>query len=307
MTPLNLVFMGSPDFALPSLKALHESPHTIRAVVSGSDKRRGRNQPPVPTPVRAYALEHGLPTIEADDVKSDAFRQQLAELDADLFVVVAFKILPEPVLKLPKKGSVNLHASLLPKYRGAAPIHHAIINGETETGCTVFFLEKEVDTGDVIGVAKEPIGPNDTTGDLYERLKLSGAELLLHCVNDIAAGRASAQPQRDEQSTAAPKLFAENTRISFHQPAQEVHNFIRGLSPFPGAWCTYNGKKATFYRSVVIQESDLAPGEPGISNGRLAIGCSTGAVGILEVQLPGTKRLSGTDFVNGFDLDGRFE
>ena len=307
MNPLKIVFMGSPDFAVPTLDRLNESEHEIVCVVSGTDKRRNRRGKPVPTAVKKRALELELPTLDVDDVKSDRFEEELKKLDADLFVVVAFKILPPNILEIPKKGSINLHASLLPKYRGAAPIHWAVIRGEKETGCTVFFLEKSVDTGNVIGRVKTSIKPNETTGDLYERLKDLGAELVVDSVDKIAADNVDTIEQNDEEATSAPKLFRENTKLDFDQSAQDVHNKIRGLNPFPKAWCNYDGEKMNVYKSEVVTGYRLEPGELTWDDDKLIVGCGSGAVELKEIQLPGTKKLSGQDFANGYDLNVRLE
>ena len=305
MEPLNIVFMGSPDFAVPSLEKLHNSIHTIQAVVSNPDKRRGRRGKPEPTAVKKKALELNLPTIDVEDVKSTEFRDQLAAIKPDLLVVVAFRILPQPILEIPKIGSVNLHASLLPKYRGAAPIHWAIINGEEKTGCTVFFLNEKVDTGNIIDTVETPIGPLDNTGDLYNRLKDTGSNLLITCLDKISAGNYSLKEQDDSKATPAPKLFKENTKIDFHQDARTVHNFVRGLNPFPGAWCTYNSQKMNIYRTKPVKAVNIDLGILQFSDKQLLAGCSKGAVELLEVQLSGTKVMSGADFANGYDINAR--
>jgi methionyl-tRNA formyltransferase len=228
--------MGSPDFAIPSLEKLHQSEHEIVSVVSNVDKRRGRRSKPTPTVVKKKALELGLTVIEVEDLNDREFCKQLKDLNADLFVVVAFRILPPGILDLPAKGSINLHASLLPKYRGAAPIHWAIINGEKKTGCTIFFLNENVDAGKIIKQKETPIGPNETTGDLYDRLKEMGSELLLEAVKEIDKETYQTISQDHSKATPAPKLFTEDCKIDFKKSAQDVRNKIRGLSPFPGAW-----------------------------------------------------------------------
>lgn len=295
--------MGSPDFAIPSLEKIHQSHHNILAVVSNPDKRRGRGRAPEPTPVKKKAIELALPTIDVEDLNSDSFHKNLKELKPDLFVVVAFRILPSSILEIPSIGSVNLHASLLPKYRGAAPIHWAIINGEKETGCSVFFLDEKVDTGKIIAQNRTVIDLLETTGDVYNRLKKSGADLLIQSINQIAEGSVEARPQDHKLATPAPKLFKENTRIDFSKPADVVHNFIRGLSPIPTAWCTYNGQKMNIYRSKPVRDVKLKPGELHFSDGRLVAGCGSDAIEIVKLQLPGTRRISGQDFANGYDLD----
>lgn len=299
---MRIVFMGSPDFAVPALEKLHGSSHEIVAVVSNVDKRRGRRQKPSPTPVKSKSLELGLPVIGVENLNDDAFYRQLSELEADLFVIVAFRILPPRILSLPVKGSINLHASLLPKYRGAAPIHWAIINGEEKTGCTVFFLEEQVDAGQIIKQKETPIGPNETTGDLYERLKYLGSDLLVEAVDDIEQGSVTGKPQNHELATPAPKLFTEDGKIVFKElSSREAHNKIRGLSPFPTAWAELDDLKFNIYRSEIGPERDLAPGELFLDdNNELLAGCKKGTVVLKEVQLEGKRRMSGFDFMNGY-------
>lgn len=302
MRSLNIVFMGSPEFAIPSLDLIHQSHHKISAVVSNPDKRRGRRGKPIPTDVKKRALELDLPVIDTADVKSDSFEKKIASLNPDLLVVVAFRILPVNILKIPEIGSINLHASLLPKFRGAAPIHWAIINGEQETGTTVFFLDESVDTGKIIGQKRTAIGPMETTGDVYERLKREGADLLLSCIHDIAEGDVTEVPQDDSLATPAPKLFRENTRIDFTKSASEVHNIVRGLNPFPGAWCMYGDEKMNIHKTVPHSDKSGRPGELKRDGDKLFAGCGRGSVEIIELQLPGKPRISGGDFANGYDL-----
>jgi methionyl-tRNA formyltransferase len=304
---MNIVFMGSPDFAIPSLEKLHQSSqssHQIAAVVSGKDKRRGRGSERSPTPVKARAQELGLPVIEVDDLESSAFTRQLKDLRADLFVVVAFRILPAAVLKIPSRGSINLHASLLPKYRGAAPIHHAVMNGETRTGCTVFWLNKDMDSGKIINQRPTPIGENETTGEVYDRLKKEGSELLLKAVESIGDNSCSIRDQNEAEATSAPKLFTDDCRIDFHQPAQKVHNKIRGLSPFPTAWAELNGLKFNMYRSKAGPQKRLKPGQLQMQNGNLLAGCEEGTVILEKVQLEGKRKMSGKEFMNGYSGSG---
>lgn len=308
MNSLKIVFMGSPDFAVPSLNALSNSGHQILAVASNPDKRRGRRSSPEPTDVKKRALELGLPVLDVPDVKSNEFENELRKLAPELLVVVAFRILPANILAVPKLGSVNLHASLLPKYRGAAPIHHAIIQGEKETGCTVFFLDEKVDTGEIIGQVKTAIGPNETTGDVYNRLKELGAGLLLQSVQEIAEGEARRLPQNHTEATPAPKLFSDNTHIDFSDSCRDVHNFIRGLNPFPVAWCRYGDQKMNVYLSKQAgneaeENLNLKPGELAEYDSRLYAGCSDGVLELLEIQLPGTKIMTGREFINGYELD----
>lgn len=303
MKSLNLIFMGSPDFAVPSLEELYRSNHHISAVVSNPDKRRARRSKPKPTVVKQKAVELGLTTIDVEDLHSDEFRRKLAQLKPDLLVIVAFRILPSTVLEIPKIGSINLHASLLPKYRGAAPIHWAVINGERETGCTIFFLDEKVDTGKIISREKTEIGPLETTGDIYERLKYSGAKLLADSVNRIAEGKVRPVSQNHVEATSAPKLFRDNTKIDFSKSAREVHNFVRGLNPFPVAWCRYGDEKLNIYSTVPKPDKNLSPGSLTLEGNRLFVGCGRGAVEVVELQLPGTKVMSGREFANGYSLE----
>src|SRR6056297_466330 len=302
MEPLRIVFMGSPDFAVPSVEKLYDSSHEVVSVISGEDKRRRRRGTPEPTAVKKRALELGIDTYDTDTMKSPGLENYLRSLKADLFVVVAFKILPPAVLEITAYGSVNLHASLLPKYRGAAPIHWAIIKGEKETGCTVFFLDKSVDTGKIIGQKSTPVGPDETTGELYERLKHLGAGLLKECIDSIASADYTVTPQEDEKATPAPKLFKENTKIDFRQSTQDVHNFVRGLNPFPVAWCIYDGEKMNVYKTLPGPEHDLKPGELMSESDMLFAGTENGSIQLLELQLPGRKRMTGQEFVHGYNL-----
>ncbi len=304
---MNIVFMGSPDFAIPSLEAIHNSSHTIKAVVSNVDKRRGRGSETAPTLVKAKALELGLPVIEVEDLKSDEFAKQLEIVQADLFVVVAFRILPKHVLEIPKIGSVNLHASLLPKYRGAAPIHWAVMNGEEKTGCTIFFLDEKVDTGKIILQKELSIGDNETTGEVYSRLMKQGSEVLLDAINKIAENSYSTLEQDDTAASPAPKIFREDCHIDFNQPAKKVHDKIRGLSPFPTAWANLDGKKFNIYRSRLGPYANIDPGELLVRNQKLLAGCSDGTVELLEIQLPGKKRMDTETFLQGNSLEGTLQ
>lgn len=301
---MKIVFMGSPDFAIPSLEKLDASGHEIVSVVSNVDKRRGRGGDKSPTPVKARALELNLPVIGVENLKSETFSEQLKALKADLFVVVAFRILPGALLDIPEKGAINLHASLLPKYRGAAPIHWAIINDEEKTGCSIFFLDEKVDTGSILKQKETPIGPNETTGDVYNRLKEMGSELLLNAIDDIEEGSYTLKPQDDSEATPAPKLFKEDCKIDFNNPAKKVHNKIRGLSPFPTAWATLDDLKFNMYRSRISSTKRLRPGQIGIDDGEMIVGSNDYDLILDEVQIQGKRRMSGRDFMNGYSGTG---
>lgn len=301
---MRILFMGSPDFAVPSLEELYHSRHEIVSVVSNVDKRRGRRSKPTPTVVKRKAIELDLPVIEVENLSDPSFYRQVKSLNADLFVVVAFRILPPELLGLPSKGSVNLHASLLPKYRGAAPIHWAIINGEQKTGCTVFFLDEKVDAGQIIKQKETDIGPDETTGDLYDRIKKIGSKLLAETVDEIDRGTYQLRSQNHEKATPAPKLFTEDCKIDFNQPAQKVHNKIRGLSPFPTAWALLDDQKFNIYRSRMGPDKNLAPGRLEMYNGELIVGCKIGTLFLKEVQLENKSRMDGRDFMNGYNGSG---
>lgn len=295
--------MGSPDFAIPSLEKLVESDHEIVSVVSNTDKRRGRGGTS-PTPVKAKALEFSLPVIGVEDLNNEHFAEQLKALEADLFVVVAFRILPKQILDIPRKGSVNLHASLLPKYRGAAPIHWAVINGEETTGCSVFFLDEKVDTGSIIKQKETPIGPDETTGEVYDRLKIMGSDLLIESIQEIEDDSYTLIPQNDEEATPAPKLFTEHCKVDFNNTARHIHNKIRGLSPFPTAWAKLDGLKFNIYRSRISDSSFLKPGQIDFREDQMLAGSNDKDLILKQVQIEGKRKMSGKDFMNGYSGTG---
>lgn len=316
---LRIVFMGSPDFAVPSLERLHASRHKVVAVVSGTDKKRGRGGELSPTEVKTAALELGLPVIAQDDMNDPEFATNLESLDADLFVVVAFKVLPPSLLKIPRLGSINVHASLLPKYRGAAPIHRAVMNGDTETGVTVFFLDEKVDTGKYIIQKRIPIEEDDTTGSVYERLMHVGADVLLRAVDRISDGNYELTVQNDDQATKAPKVFASEGILDASRSVTELYNLIRGFNPFPSAWLLVDGKKLKVHRSRILSKggpcgSSLTEGVDGSGEnsvlnasglhsfgGKLLFSCKDGCLELCEVQLEGRGRVSGEQFVRGYN------
>ncbi len=299
--------MGSPDFAIPSLEKLYHSNHTITAVVTNVDKRRGRGGGKSPTPIKVKALEYGLPLLEVEDLKSVEFKQRLSTINADLFVVVAFRVLPKHILEIPRIGSINLHASLLPKYRGAAPIHWAVMRGEDKTGCTIFFLDEKVDTGKIILQRETEIGWDENTGEVYNRLMHVGSEALLEAVNLIGEGNVDTNPQNDTLATPAPKLFKEHCHIDFNQPAEIIYNKIRGLSPFPTAFALLNGNKINVYKAKIRTNVFTDVGRILIKDERLLVGCKEGAIELLEIQPPGKKRMQVSDFLKGNSLEGYFQ
>jgi methionyl-tRNA formyltransferase len=306
---MNIVFMGSPEFAVPALDALNDSHHSIISVISGKDKRRGRNSKPVPTAVKKKALDLGLKTYDTDTLKSDDVFDYLNELKPDLIVVVAFKILPGRLLEIPTHGAVNIHASLLPEYRGAAPIHWAVINGAKETGITIFKLDLGIDTGNIILRKSISIGQNETTGSVYSRLMNLGAESIVPAVDILEEGSAEFLSQNDEDATGAPKLFSENTRINFEKPAEEIHNFVRGLNPFPSAWTELNGQKFTIHETRLAEEilefpdHPLKAGELYLQSDNAWVGTGTDPLLLKTVQIQGKQRTDGDAFLRGWRGD----
>lgn len=294
--------MGTPEFAVPSLRRLVEHGYTPVAVVTGPDKPRGRGQKVSPTPVKQAALDLGIETIlQPGSVRDPEFVRAIAELKPDVMVVVAFRILPPEVFTLARKGAFNLHGSLLPKYRGAAPINRAIMEGETETGVTTFFLEQAVDTGNIILQRPMSIGPEETAGDVHDRMMELGADAVLETVRRIEAGDVRPLPQDDALATPAPKIFKEDAHIRWDQPAERVHNQVRGLSPYPGAWTRHGDVLLKVYRTRIASGS----GDPGTvlqADDRLVVASGTGAVELLEVQQEGRRPLPAREFLRGYPL-----
>jgi methionyl-tRNA formyltransferase len=302
MRAFRIVFMGTPDFAVPSLQRLHQKGFDIAAVVTGPDKKRGRGNDLTPTPIKKAALELELPVIETDNLRAETLADQLRELCPDLIVVVAFRILPPTVLAIPTIGSVNLHASLLPKFRGAAPIHHAVMNGEQQTGATVFFLDDKVDTGACLSQIQTAIGPDETTGEVYNRLMKIGADLLADTLEEIRYGRHQALPQDNSRASLAPKLFQKDCEVLFDRPASVVHNHIRGLSPHPCGFTCLDGKRLKLLRSSIGPSLLGQPsGEVVSLDDTFLVSCANGESVILhEVQLEGKKSTDGPSFLRGY-------
>jgi len=294
--------MGTPEFAVPSLTALVDAGYTPVAVATGPDRPRGRGQEVSPTPVKQVAQDAGIERIlQPEDVTDPAFAEAVADLEPDVIAVVAYKILPPEVYTTAEKGAFNLHGSLLPKYRGAAPINHAIMAGETETGVTTFFLEPSVDTGDIILQRRMSIGPNETAGEVHDRMAELGGEAVVETVRQIDEGTVETKPQDDEKATPAPKIHDEDCEIPWAHSAEDVHNHVRGLSPYPGAWTMHDGTRLKLYRTQRADGSG-APGEIIEADERLVVACGTGAVEVLILQQPGRKRLDAADFLNGYAL-----
>jgi methionyl-tRNA formyltransferase len=301
--PMNIIFMGTPDFSIPSLKKLNESKHKVVAIVTAPDKQRGRGRKISYTPVKQFALQHNLPVLQPEKLKNNVeFIDQLKNYDADIYVVVAFKILPEAVFSIPPKGSFNLHASYLPKYRGAAPIQWALINGETNTGLTTFKLAEKVDTGNIYLQQKVEIKPEDNLESLHDKLSELGADLLLKTVDLIESEDYELQSQDDSLATPAPKITKEMAEIDWHKSATDIHNFIRGLSPIPGAFLLFEDKIIKIYKSEVIERIDIKPFEIKQSKQELIIGCGKNAIKVLELMQEGKKRMGTEEFLRGFSF-----
>jgi len=301
---LRVVFMGTPEFAVPSLRrvAAMTPRFEMVLVVTGSDKpRRSKNSPPEPTPVKQAALELGLPVLESDDVRSHDFAAKVAAARPDVIVVAAFRILPPEVFELPPLGAFNLHGSLLPAYRGAAPVNWSIIEGDLETGVTTFFLQRSVDTGNIITMDRTPIAPDENASELLVRLSEIGAGTVERTLAMIADGAVTPEKQDERLATKAPKLTRENTRIDWNQPAQRLHDFIRGLSLKPTAWTTFGGKSLKIYKAKLsaIETAPDGPGTLRIVDGRLLVAGSDGWLELLSVQAEGKKAMDGESFARG--------
>jgi len=300
---MNIIFMGSPDFSIPSLKALTESQHNVLAVVTAPDKQRGRGRRVSYTPVKKFAMENNLPILQPKTLKNNhEFIEELKHFEADLYVVAAFRILPSDVFEIPKYGSFNLHASYLPKYRGAAPIHWALINGETETGLTTFKLAEKVDTGNIYLQMKIGIKPDDNLESLHDKLSAEGVQIVLDTVNLIETGDYILQEQDNSLATPAPKITKETAIINWNKDANQIHNLIRGLSPTPGAFFEFEGKLIKIYKTELADRYDLAPMEFYQTKNELIVGCGKNALRILELQQQGKKRMAVEEFLRGFSF-----
>lgn len=304
---MRIIFMGTPEFAVASLRALLEAGFNVVGVITAPDKPAGRGQKVQSPVVKTYALENDIKVLQPANLKDPEFLNELAALQADLQVVVAFRMLPKSVWNMPPKGTINLHASLLPQYRGAAPINWAIINGESSTGVSTFFLKQEIDTGDILFTEEVLIKPDDTAGDLHDKLMTIGASLLVKTVKSIEKGSYTEKSQDSfdvSELKTAPKIFKEMCRVNWNQPTQIIYDHIRGLSPYPTAWTTLADKTLKIFRASKIVNSELdAPITPGSiqTDNRtfLYIACTDGIISLLEVQLEGKKRMGIQEFLRG--------
>jgi methionyl-tRNA formyltransferase len=304
---LKIVFMGTPDFAVASLDILVKNQYNIVGVVTACDKPAGRGNKVQTSAVKKYAEEQHLNILQPEKLKSPKFISALQALQADLFVVVAFRMLPEMVWRMPRLGTFNLHASLLPQYRGAAPINWAVINGETETGVTTFFLQHEIDTGEIILQEKINIAPTDNAGSLHDKLMLLGADLVLKTVQYIQENKAVTQPQVSRQELKhAPKIFKETCKINWNDTALNIHNLIRGLSPYPAAFTVLDNKILKIYQSAINKErnADIAATGNYLTDNKtyLSFKCADGFIDVLELQIEGKKCMKIEEFLRGHRL-----
>ena len=307
---LRIVFFGTPEFAVASLDALVHGGYNVVAVVTMPDKPAGRGKHLAQSDVKRYAVEHGLRLLQPERLKDENFVEALRACRADLFIVIAFRMLPEVVWTMPPLGTFNLHASLLPRYRGAAPINRAVMNGDTVTGVTTFMLKHEIDTGDVLRQESIDIGPDENAGSVHDRLMALGAELTVDTVEHIVAGDLRPTPQdqlvKDTEATPAPKIFKADCRIDWERSAEEIHNHVRGLAPYPAAWTELAGAEGEAPMSVKIlatrrsaDSAELAPGHFALAGKRVLAGCGSGSLEIVELQPAGKRAMSAADFVRG--------
>lgn len=302
MVDLRIIFLGTPEFAVASLQKLVENDWPIVAVITAPDRKKGRGQTLMPSPVKEYAQKMNIPALQPTNLKSPEFLEELKSYHANLQIVVAFRMLPEAVWNMPAIGTFNLHASLLPNYRGAAPINWAIINGEKETGVTTFFLKHEIDTGEIILQESEAILENDTVGSLYERLMEKGAKLVLETIKLIAVEKAIPKPQIiTSDLKSAPKIYKNTCEINWQMPFREINNFVRGLNPYPAAWTTIDGKACKIFS---VGKSDIPYNyskERFVTDHKKKIyfRCQDSWVEIDELQMEGKKRMNVEDFLRG--------
>ncbi len=302
---MKIVFMGTPDFAVPSLDILVKNGYDVVGVITATDKYGGRGgKKLIESAVKKYAVANNIKILQPKNLKNAAFQAELKALNADLQIVVAFRMLPVAVWDMPPLGTMNLHGSLLPKYRGAAPLNWAVINGDKETGATTFFLKHEIDTGDLLFTTKVEIGEEETVGEVHDKLMIKGATLVLKTVQAIENDDYTSIPQDESLVSKAPKIFHETCQIDFNHSTQKVHDFIRGLSPYPTAWTMLQDKKLKIYKAErTVEKHDLEVGEFVSDNKKfLKIATIDGFINLLEIQLQGRKRMKIKDFMNGFSL-----
>lgn len=313
---LKLVFFGTPDFAVESLRRLVEGGYHIVGVVTMPDKIGGRGHHMIQSDVKRYAVEQSLPLLQPDNLKDEEFVTALRSLNADLFIVIAFRMLPQVVWQMPPLGTFNLHASLLPKYRGAAPINWAVMNGDTTTGVTTFFLKHEIDTGDIIQQRAIDIGRNDNVETVHDRLMVLGAGMVIETVDAIICGEVHPIPQEQlltagEEPTPAPKIFKDTCRIDWSWPAERVFNHVRGLSPYPAAWTILSDNAGQQWNIKVFETAEptplpwqMQPGETFVNNKVLAVAASDALIEVKSLQPAGKKRMTAEEFLRGLRHEG---
>lgn len=311
MNKLKVVFFGTPDFARASLEAIHTSAHEVVGVVTVADKASGRGQKVHQSPVKTYAVEHDLPLFQPEKLRNEEFLSQIRNLNADIFVVVAFRMMPKVLFSMPRLGTFNLHASLLPDYRGAAPINYAVINGETKSGVTTFFINEKIDEGNILLQAETEISPEDNAGTLHDRLMEIGAKLVVETLDGLAEGKLTEIPQNQKENPkTAYKIFKEDTKIDWEKEVEVIHNFIRGMSPYPAAFTILEvgGEQKIlkiFKGKFQKIEHSKENGEIEISKNEFKIYAKNGVYFPEELQLEGKKRMNLKDFLNGFhSFDG---
>jgi len=309
---MNIVFLGTPEFALPTLKALHTSRHTVQAVVTQPDRPKGRGRAPQASPIKQYAVEHHISVLQPEKASRPEFVDELKALQPDLIVIIAYGQLLKPnFLEIPKHFCMNVHASILPKYRGAAPINWAIINGETETGVTTMKIDPGLDSGDMLLTARVPIGPDDTAEDLHDALADAGARLALETLDRLEAGDLPVIPQDHTAATFARKLKKEDGWICWNQTARSLHNLVRGLDPWPGAYTFLNGERLKLFKTEIAPRQDTD--EPGrvlrVTKYGIEVGTEDDRLIVTELQPEGKKRMSARDFLAGHSVQpgDRFE
>ena len=300
---MKLVFFGTPDFAVPTLDALHDSSHEILGVVTSPDKKSGRGLKIKSSIIKKNAEKYGFPVYQPESTRNQQLHSILKEINPDIYVVVAYKILPESILNIPHRGAVNLHASLLPKYRGAAPVNHAILNGETETGLTTFLIQKKVDTGDLLLQQSLPIDNSITTGETLSKLSFLGADLVIKTLDALVKNTIKPIKQDGTKATFAPKINVQDCKINWSNPALMIHNQIRAFSPKPGAFTFYNNKRVKLFGSTILTESGLnklLPGQIEYSNSIFMVGTGTQPIQLTNIQIEGKKTLPVDQFILGF-------
>ena len=311
MKSLRIIYMGTPAFAISPLQQILESEHKVVAVITAPDRKSGRGKKLTPSPIKVFCEEHDLPVLQPPNLKDPALITQLRELAPDVMVVVAFRMLPKEVWSIPPNGTFNLHASLLPKYRGAAPIHWAIINGEQQTGVTTFFINEQIDTGEIIAQKSLIIGLYENAGQLSNRLEKIGATLTLETLNLIATGRVNSRPQpNNNQTCLAPKLTRENTQLHWDQEGQRIERKVRALQPFPCAWTMLSNNNQLLYCKIhdvdfIDRKFALEDGHIFIENQQIMVAVPNGTIHVKRLQLPNKKPMNDKELLNGYSIDAK--